>query len=186
MPELTWFKDLSTIIQAAFATAAIIGAAIFAIFKLKLFRSLAPHITVSQTVNHRTIGNSYVHLDVTVKLHNSSQVKVDLQEGVIRLLDIAPVLDDQDLEERLDARDNLHRNEAFEQWPVIEQTICDWGNSYLAIEPEQTFQETVEFVISRETTTVAVQSFFYNYGYSEGSRRPEGWGITSVYDIVNP
>ena len=62
MPELTWYKDLSTIIQAAFATAAIIGAALFAIFKLQLFRDFAPHLSVSHTINHRPIGNSYVHI----------------------------------------------------------------------------------------------------------------------------
>ena len=76
MPELTWFKDLSSIIQAAFATAAIMGAAIFAIFKLQLFRDFAPHLTISHTINHRPIGESYMHLDVTATLHNSSRVKV--------------------------------------------------------------------------------------------------------------
>ena len=85
MPELTWFKDLSTIIQATFATAAIIGAAIFAIFKLQLFRDLVPHLDVSHSINHRPIGNSYVHLDVTVTLDNSSRVKVELQRGKLFL-----------------------------------------------------------------------------------------------------
>ena len=184
MPELTWFKDLSSIIQAAFATAAIMGAAIFAIFKLQLFRDFAPHLTISHTINHRPIGESYVHMDVTATLHNSSRVKVELYEGEFLLQEVAPVLDDQELEERLEARSSMGRNMAFGQWPIIGQAVSDWGYSYLTIEPGQTFQETIEFVISKEITTVVVQSFFYNSGHSEGSRKPESWGITSVYDIV--
>ena len=184
MPELSWFKDLATIIQAAFATAAIIGAAIFAIFKLQLFRDFAPHLSISHTINHCPIADSYVHIDVTATLHNSSRVKVELQKGEFFLQEVAPVLDDRELEERLDWRRYIEDDRPFSQWPVIDRFEFDYGSYDLIIEPGQTFQETVEFVISREITSVAVQSAYYNSSFSEGSKKPESWGITTVYDIV--
>ena len=184
MPELSWFKDLATTIQAAFTTAAIIGAAIFAIFKLQLFRDFAPHLSVSHTINHRPIADSYTHIDVTTVLHNSSRVKVELSHGLFRLMEIAPVLDDQELEDRLDWKEFIEDNRPFSQWPIIDPFEFDYGSYDLIIEPGQTFQETVEFVISREITSVAVQSAYYNSSFSEGSKKPESWGITTVYDIV--
>ena len=185
MPDLSWVKDLATIIQATFATAAIIGAAIFAIFKLQLFRDFAPHLSISHTINHRPIADSYTHIDVTTVLHNSSRVKVELSHGLFRLMEIAPVLDDRELEDRLASRGHIEDNRPFNQWPIIDPFEFEYGSYNLIIEPGQKFQETLEFVISRDITTVAIQSAFYNSSYSEGSKKPESWGITTVYDIVN-
>lgn len=185
MADLSWLKDLATIIQAAFATAAIIGAAIFAIFKLQLFRDFAPHLSISHTINHRPIADSYVHIDVTATLHNSSRVKVGLSNGVFWLLQIAPVLDDQELEKRLSEWDFIGESEAFSQWPILDRFTFNWDEADLTIEPGQTFQQTIEFVISKEITTVAVQSLYYSSKHSKGTRKPSGWGITTVCDIVN-
>lgn len=186
MPDLSWFKDLATIIQATVASVAIAGGAIFAIFKLQLFRDFAPHLSISHSINHRPIADSYVHIDVTTTLHNSSRVKVELQKGEFFLQEVAPVLDDQEMEERLDWRRYIEDDRPFSQWPVIDRFEFDYGSYNLIIEPGQTFQETVEFVISREITTVVVHSFFYNAKYAVGSRKPRIWGIRTVYDIVNP
>lgn len=176
MPEITWFKDLSTIIQAAFATAAIMGAAIFAIFKLQLFRDFAPHLFVSHSINHRPIGNSYVHLDVTIALHNSSRVKIALREGKVFLQQIAPVLDDQELEERLEARSFIGDDRPFSQWPVLDTFEFDHGRYDLIIEPGQTFQHTLEFVIDKEITTIAINSFFYNSNFRSGKKKTRELG----------
>ena len=62
-------------------------------------------------------------LDVTAMLHNSSRVKVEIYEGEFLLQEIAPVLDDQELEELLDARIPIGRNRAFGQWPVIGHAV---------------------------------------------------------------
>ena len=165
---------------------AILVGGLFAAVKFDLFRESQPHLTISHTINHRNIADSYVHLDVTAALHNSSRVKVELNRGLFTLQEIAPVLDDAELEDRLEARNLIAENLPFSQWAILDQFSCEWSASTLVIEPGQTFRQTVEFVISREITTVAIHAFFYNSRFAEGFERPEGWNITTVYDIFTP
>ena len=89
------------------------------------------------------------------------------------------------LEERLEARAYIDDNRPFSQWPIIDRYEFDWGSYDLIIEPGQTFQYTMEFVMQKEISTVAIGSFFYNSNTSGVNRRPEGWGVRTVYDIVD-
>ena len=165
---------------------AILIGGLFAAEKFELFRDFAPHLTISHAINHRNIADSYVHLDVTAALHNSSRVKIELNRGLFTLQEIAPVLDDEELEDRLEARNLIAENLPFSQWAILDQFSCDWNASPLVIEPGQTFQQTVEFVISREISTVALHAFFCNSRSAEGLEQPEGWNMTAVYDIFAP
>ena len=67
----------------------------FALFKLQVFRNLQPHLTISHEITHRVVSDSYVHISVTAVLHNSSRVKVEIEEGSFHLLRIAPVTDEE-------------------------------------------------------------------------------------------
>lgn len=176
-------KDLAAILQAVVATTAIIYAGIVAIAKLEVFRHFEPHLTVSHIINHRPIGNSYVHIDVTATLHNSSRVKVELREGEFYIQEIGPVLDDQELEEQLTAREFIAADGSFVQWPTIGKFSCYWGNYNLVVEPGQIYRETVEFVVSKEIGTVAIHSRFHRE--TATGEAPQGWGMTTVYDMID-
>lgn len=176
-------KDLAAVMQAVVTMAAIIYAGIVAAAKLEVFRDFEPHLTISHQVNHRAVGDSYVHIDVTATLHNSSKVKVELREGSFHIQEIAPVLDDQELEERLAAREFIAADGSFVQWPIIGEFSCAWGNYNLVVEPGQIVRETVEFVISKETKTVVVRSVFHNLKPTAGT--PQGWRTATVYDMTN-
>lgn len=175
-------RDLAAVMQAVVTMAAIIYAGIVAAAKLEVFRDFEPHLTISHQVNHRAVGDSYVHIDVTATLHNSSRVKVGLRDGFFRLREIGPVLDDQELEERLGSREVTDENTAFSQWAILQQITCEWENYDLIVEPGQTLHQTVEFVIAREIGTVAIHSFFHDSRFSDSPAR--GWGMTTVYDII--
>lgn len=183
LPDASRFKDMAGIVQSVVTVLAIITGGIIAAAKLELFRDFEPHLTVSHTINYRPIGDSYVHIDVTATLHNSSRVKVELREGIFRLQEIAPVLDDQELEERLAAREVSSDDPSFVQWPTIGELSCNWGNYNLVVEPGQVVRETVEFIISKEIKTVVVRSIFHNLTPSAGS--PQGWRTTTVYDMMD-
>ena len=75
-------RDLINIVQSAVTITAIGAGGLFAIFKLQLFRDLQPHLTITQEVAHRYIGDSYVHIAVTSTLNNTSRVKVELRKGL--------------------------------------------------------------------------------------------------------
>lgn len=156
---------------------AILIAAVFAIFKLQIFRDFAPHLTISQKVSHRHIGESYVHIDVSATLKNSSRVKVDLIKGLFLLQKIAPV-EDQDVTS-LHAQVFVDRTYEDILWPVIDEVHRSWKEHVLVIEPGESYQEFCEFILDATVKAVLVYTYFYN-PFSSSSK---GWGATTIHDI---
>ena len=174
MLELSWLKDLTGIIQSALTTLAILAGGGFALYKLKQFRDLEPHLTISHSINHRPIGGSYVHIDVAFTLHNSSRVKVELREGFFVVQQIAPAFNDNTL---------LEQNLLYPGWPVLAEASFDLGEYGFLLEPGQSLQDVLQFTVPRDVSTVLVHYFFYDNRYTTDSR--SGWGITEVYDIID-
>ena len=174
MPDLTWLKDFSGIVQSILTILAILAGGGFALYKLKQFRDLEPHLTISHTINHRHVGDPYVHIDVTALLHNSSRVKVELQDGYFLLQHITQLPDGQDMPDG---------NLLYPPWPVLDQASFDLGDQALVIEPGQSLQEVFQFMVPREVEAVLISYFFYDSRPSAGHQR--GWGISSVYDILD-
>ena len=131
--------------QAIVTAVAIAIAAAFAVFKLQIFRVFAPHLTITQKVSHRRIGECYVHIDVSVSLHNRSKVKVDLIEGLFLLQKIAP-MEDQDVA-ALHAQVFVDRTYEDILWPVIDEVHRSWRDHTLVIEPGESYQEACEFIV---------------------------------------
>ena len=172
-------KDLAGILQAVVTVVAIAGGGIFAYYKLQIFRVFAPHLTISQEVSHRYIGDRYVHISVTATLHNSSKVKIELRKGFFLLQQISPMPDEE--------VDSLHaevfKEEKYEhiQWPTIEETDREFGPGDLIVEPGESHPEPFEFILPRHYESVMIYTYFYN----PISSHPEGWAASKVYDITD-
>lgn len=65
--------DKLTSVHLIISGFAILAAGIFALFRLEVFRSFKPPLTISHEVTHRQIGNSYIHIAVSATLKNSSR-----------------------------------------------------------------------------------------------------------------
>ena len=180
LPDTGLASDVTRIVQASVTAVAIAAGGVFAGVKLQVFRDFEPHLDVKHEISHRYIGGSYVHIGVTSILRNGSKVKIEILEGIFALQRIEPISDD--MIEGLYAQTS---NQEM-QWPVLEKVERRWGKNDLVIEPGESHRETYEFVISRETTSVLVYTYFHNSKYSPESQRAEGWAATSFYDIVNP
>ena len=171
-------KDKVVIVQSVITSVAILIGGAFALFKLQLFRDFQPHLTISNAISHRRIGESYVHIDVTATLHNSSKVKMELREGFFRLQKLAPVQDEEI--ENLYAQVFLDQEHSYLQWPTLDDARRDWDKGMLIVEPGESHQETYEFIASIDVESVIIHTYFYN-PYSSS---PEGWGVTTVHDII--
>ena len=171
------FMQSSRSFQAIATVTLICVGGIFAYRRLQLFRTFDPHLTISQEVSHRLIGDSYVHIYVTATLHNSSKVQVEIREGFFSLMKISPVSDEQ-VEEMYAS---VFIDEEYDDipWPVLEQAPRIWGKGVLLVEPGEVHQEICEFIISKDTKSVIIYTHFRNL-YSS---TPEGWYTTTVYDI---
>lgn len=87
----TWSNVLTEVIKesgagetSAVVTAIAIAAGVaIAWYKLDIFRELDPHLTITQSVESRSIGDSYALVVVTATLTNSSKVQVLPRRGVL-------------------------------------------------------------------------------------------------------
>ena len=174
-------NDLAGILQAVVTAAAVLVGGVYAAYKLQVFRDFAPHLTVSHSISHRPVGESYTHIAVTVSLHNGSKVKVSVRDGFFRVQQVAP-MSDQEIE-RLYAQVFADKLEVDFQWPTLDEIRRTWSNSGGIIEPGERHLEACEFVVPRDVEAVVIYTYFHNPEYVEGFQTPEGWGATTVYNI---
>ena len=172
---------LAGILQAVVTAAAVLVGGVYAAYKLQVFRDFAPHLSISHSVSHRPVGESYTHIAVTVSLYNSSKVKISLRDGFLRVQQIAPMAD-QEIE-RLYAQVFADNEEVDLQWPTLDEVQRTWSKSGGIIEPGERHLEPCEFVIPRDVESVVIYTYFHNPKYAEGLQTPEGWGATTVYNI---
>ena len=93
-PKLTQVKEVLLSLQAAVTALAIIVGGVLAYRRLQIFRTFEPHLTITNRVSHRLLGNSYFHIAVTATLHNSSRVKMEFREAFFLLQRITPTSDE--------------------------------------------------------------------------------------------
>lgn len=177
------FKDIAAIVQSSVTAVAIVAGGIFAYYKLQLFRDLEPHLTISHEVSHRPLSDSYVHVAVTANLYNSSKVHIDILTYTFQLQEVAPASDTE--VERLYNDVFEDRYEDYFQWPVIGEIELNKEIGEMIIEPGETHRETFEFIVSTEIKAVMVYSYFENSIHSQKPQTAEGWGATTIYDIVD-
>ena len=169
-------------IESVVTILAILLGGAYAIFKLGVFRDLKPHLTITQNVSHRLLGNKYVHLAVTAHLHNSSKVAIEIQNASFRAQLISPLVDEE-VERMYEDTFSDDEDERI-WWPTLEEIDKYWNDGELIVEPNETHSETYEFIVGSETNTIMIYAYFHNPRYEPGSNVAEGWDATTVYDIV--
>ena len=169
-------------VQSVITSVAIVVGAAFAVFKLQIFRAFEPHLTITQEVTHRPVGDSYVHIVVTATLHNSSRVRVDLRQGLFRLQRIQPIPDEE--VERLYAQAFVDHAERHLQWPILDEATRKWGENEASVEPGESYQEECEFIVDSHVQSVLVYTYIFNARTARDPSSSKGWTATTVYDIV--
>ena len=180
--EISRIRDVVSIVQGFVWALLILAGGVFAYRKLELFRDFEPHLTVTQSVASRAVGTQYAHISVMTTLHNSSKVKVEIRKSFFRIYQIQPLRDDYV---------ELLYKQAFNpddpqniEWPLLDEIHRQRDPNKLIVEPGESHYEPSEFIISKDTRTILVYSYFYNHAHSEGSRSAQGWTATTFHDIV--
>ena len=159
LPDGGRAKDIASVIQSFAAALAIVAGGIYALYKLQLFRTLEPHLTIEHRISHRRLSDSYVHVDVTAGLHNSSKVKIELRQGLFRLQGISPVSDEE--VEILYTETFAQKDFNSIQWPTIEEAERAWAAGELVLEPGESHSETIEYIVAASGyESVLVYTYF--------------------------
>ena len=176
-------RELAAIAQSSVTAFAIIAGGLFAAYKLKVFRDFETHLTITHDIPHRPVSDSYIHISVSVTLHNSSRVKVDIVDGIFRLYHVAPLSDEQVEQLYLEMSETGSILEL--EWPVICESRFARGEGETYVEPGEFHQETIDFIVSSDTKSVVVYTFVGDSRYSMALQGQRGWDLSSVYEIIN-
>ena len=177
----TEFLDSANAIHAIGVLVAVCLGGVFAYQRLQMFRTFEPHLTVSHSIHHRPIGDSYTHIDVTVTLLNGSRVQVELREGFFLLQQIAPEADEHI--EDLYAQMFVEREYEEIRWTTLERIERHWNPGELVVEPGESHPESCEFIVSKDVESVMIYTYFYDQRFAQDSDYERGWLVSTVYDI---
>ncbi len=176
------YGDSARLFQAIGAITVIFVGGTFAYWRLQIFRTFEPHLSISHEVSHRQIGERYVHIALTAKLLNNSKVKIELRRAVFSIQLVSPVTEEEVLAHYTDTFVEGKARDI--QWETLEEISRVWDDGERTIEPNESHQETCEFIVSAEVASVLIYTYFYNSRYSANARTAQGWSATSVIDIM--
>lgn len=175
-----WTTAATTVQAIGTLTAVFVGGG-FAFYRLHLLRTFHPHLTITHEISHRTVGDSYVHIAVTVTALNSSSVLVAPRQGALRLQQISPSTDET--VERLFSDDS--RGEAYDvAWPTLSYVSREWEEGDLVIEPGERVADTYEFAIPKEIGTVLAYSFIEDPTFTKQPNKVRVWDAQTIYDMI--
>lgn len=177
------YGDSARLFQAVGAVAVIFVGGMFAYWRLQIFRTFEPHLTISHEISHRFVGDSYVHIAVTANLHNSSRVKIELRKALFSLQMIAPLTNAEI--ERLFEESFVKRENKDIQWTTLAEIQREWIENELIIEPSESHQETCEFIVSSGVESAVIYTYFHNPTSSPNTQSADGWSATTVHDIIS-
>ena len=178
------FLDATAALQNIGILVALCIGGAFAQQRFRLFRAFQPHLTVAQHVSHRRIGDSHIHIAVTATLLNTSKVRVELLKANFLLQKIAPISDAL-IKDLYDQAFVNPPKIASIQWPTIEDFTKEWNENPRVIEPGESYTETFEFISDTHASTFLIYTYFYNPQHSQDSQSSDGWGTTTIYDILD-
>ena len=176
-------RNIFSVIQSFVTVIALVTAGIWAYFRFRVFRTLQPHLYIRHRVTHRYLSESYLHIELTAIVRNTSRVHVELERGVAIVQEVAPISD---------AEAESLNEQAFDEdaapwipWPIIGRMQRAWQEPNLVVEPGAIHAETFEFVVLKwEDQSLLLYTYFYNVEAQTHPKAKGGWSATTVYDVV--
>ena len=170
------------VVQAVVTVLAIGVGSVWAFYKLEIFREFQPHLTITQKISHRRIGDGYVHVSVVARLTNSSKVVVEIRNALFRMQEIAPV-SDANIRQMYSEFESKPNEEKYFQFPTLVEFQRTWEKDEFVIEPGETESENYEFIVEDDFDTVKITAFFTDQVLITEQHAERGWLAVSVYDV---
>ena len=176
------FVQTVIIAEAVVTLVAIALGGVFAYYKLDLFRDFQPHLTITQKISHRRIGDRHVHVSVVARLTNSSKVVVEIRNALFRMQEIAPV-SDANIRQMYSEFESKPNEEKYFPFPTLVEFQRTWEKDEFVIEPGETESENYEFIVENAFDTVKLTAFFTDQISISEQHAERGWLAVSVYDV---
>lgn len=187
------FLNLVRDYQAVFHLGVTIIAIIFAAgWTYKLFvkrRQKYPHANITHQVEHWPISGDKILLRVIVKISNEGEILLPLVSGFTRVQQMMPWPPEL-LESIKQGKEFIKEGQAEVEWPLLRQRDLAFEKGEREIEPSETDELLLDFIIDSGTQVVVLYSYLRNERKPKWKwiriwkQRPEmGWNTTSIYDL---
>ena len=176
------FVQTVIVVETAVTLVAIALGGVFAFYRLEVFRDFQPHLTITQEISHRRIGDRYVHISVVARLTNSSKVVVEIRNALFRMQQISP-FSDAEVEQLFVSFESNPNEEKYVQFPTVVEFNRKWVRDEFVIEPGETESENYEFIVADDFDAVQVTAFFTDQILITEQHTERGWLAISVYDV---
>ncbi len=172
--SLSTVRDIATIVQSIFTVAAVIIGGVWTYWLFVKKRQKYPSAKIEHQISHRPIANGKVLLSVNAVISNSGNVLLSLEKGKIRVSQVLPPQDE--------LLDILTRKKGTQvtNWHLLSPLVNPIGQETLEIEPSESQQFLVHYVIDADIQTILVYTYFRNV---EKPKRNIGWTLTTIYDL---
>src|SRR6266851_4929717 len=158
--SLSTVRDIATIVQSIFTVAAVIIGGVWTYWLFVKKRQKYPSAKIEHQISHRPIA--------------SGNVLLSLEKGKIRVSQVLPPQDE--------LLDILTRKKGTQvtNWHLLSPLVNPIGQETLEIEPSESQQFLVHYVIDADIQTILVYTYFRNV---EKPKRNIGWTLTTIYDL---
>lgn len=172
--SLSSISDIATIIQSLITSGALILGGVWTYWLFVKKRQKYPSAKIEHEISHRPITNDKVLLSVNIIVSNNGNALLSLKEGKIRVNQMLPPKDE--------LLDILTRNKGTRvtNWQLLSPLVNPIGYKGHEIEPGESQQFLVHYVIDADIQTILVYTYFRNV---EKLRRNIGWTLTTIYDL---
>lgn len=175
MPNISFWKDLTDIIQSIVTVLAIfVGAHLY--FKR---RRRFPRVKITHQVADKLILSDKIFLRLVVTIVNQGEVLLSLESGFVGVQQVVPcpkaLLDSIDRDGDI-VEDGKHEA----AWDTLAEKDIIFKRSEREIEPGEEEEFSFDFLIDSNVKTVIVYSYFKN---ESKKKRDIGWNKTTIYDL---
>jgi len=178
---MEFLKDLTSVIQAALTSVAIVVGAIWTYFLFVRERLLFPKIIIELIVRDIVlpVGSRIVHVEI--KLSNIGHVIFKSRYAELRLRKVVPIHDEikEDVEKGLDP---VSKDRTEIEWPLVAGREWNWDKKEFEIEPSEADSLHADYIID---SNIEVAEFYYYIENPKKRLQGIGWTLTKIHEFDN-
>jgi len=137
---------------------------------------------ITQQIDYWPLEQGKVLLQITISITNQGEVMVFLTEGFVRVQQIKPIVSNQIKECIENGTDPIEDGFASAKWPLEQQRILTGEFIYRQIEPSETEEIVVEFVMDEEIEIITAYTFLTN---PQKKKKNLGWHKKTTFELKN-
>jgi hypothetical protein len=184
LPYLEYVKNAEPYTKLAESIAKTLAIVIGGFWGYRLFvarRQHYPRAELSQAISHKRLENGQVLLVVNLVTKNVGDILLTIQQGDAWVQQIDPC--PGEIASKLQAGENVLDEDGHQVlWPSLEDRRLRWKRGELEIEPGESDQVELDFLLPTYVRTVRVYSYLRNTRKRRW-KRDIGWRISATYDI---